>query len=94
MSTRKLFLNKDMSGIQAPLSVKSLSFHSTSLEHTLVSTRTSIEVVRSACRTERRSPLFTARSAEEVCRVFSAIIGDKQWSGCPSLPLAHCATSL
>lgn len=72
------FLNKDMSGIQAPLSVKSLSFRSTSLEHTRVSTRSSIEVVRSACYTERHSLLFTARSAEAVCCVFSAIIGDKQ----------------
>lgn len=42
----QLFLNKDMSGIQAPLSLKSLSFHSTSLEHTLMSTHSFSEVIR------------------------------------------------
>ncbi|TKS70729.1 Transcriptional enhancer factor TEF-5 [Collichthys lucidus] len=37
---------KDMSGIQAPLLVKSLSFRSTSFEHTLVSARGSIDAIR------------------------------------------------
>lgn len=54
----QLFLNKDMSGIQAPLSLKSLSFHSTSLEHTLMSTHSFIEVIGSECFTDRRCSVY------------------------------------
>lgn len=50
----QLFLNKDMSGIQARLSLKSLSFHSTTLEHTLMSTHSFIEVIGSECFTDQR----------------------------------------
>lgn len=71
------FLNKDMSGIQARLSEESLFFCSTSLEHSLV--RTQLHWGRPICVLHTVSfVILTAHSAEEVCSVFSAIIGDKQ----------------
>lgn len=79
----QLFLNKDMSGIQAPLPLKSLSFHSPPLEHTLVSTRGFIQVIGSercahrstlaapcGCRC-RRASVFSALIAQNLSSLFS-----------------------
>lgn len=71
------FLNKDMSGIQARLSEESL-FFLLYLTWALSCSHSERRSSRSVCYTQRPLLLLTAHCAEEVCCVFSPIIGDKQ----------------